>query len=127
MLYSYSKLFTFILLEVLFVLAGCTSNGRQLEPFASCLTEKGAVMYGAFWCAHCQEQKKLFGDSFQYINYVECSLPDGKTQTELCLKKNISGYPTWEFEDSRRVEGSMDLETLAQRTGCSLPTNNSPN
>ena len=30
-------------------------------------------MYGAYWCPHCQAQKKVFGESFQYVPYVECT------------------------------------------------------
>jgi hypothetical protein len=63
------------------------------DAFAKCLTEKGWVMYGAEWCSHCKEQKALFGDSFQYIKYVEC--PDN---VQLCLNKGVNGYPTWIVE-----------------------------
>lgn len=63
------------------------------DAFAKCLTEKGWVMYGAEWCGHCKVQKALFGDSFKYIKYIEC--PDN---TQLCLDKEISGYPTWKIE-----------------------------
>jgi hypothetical protein len=63
---------------------------KNYDAFAKCLTEKGATMYGAEWCPHCKEQKAVFGNSFKYINYVEC--PDN---TQLCLDKGIQGYPTW--------------------------------
>lgn len=29
-------------------------------------------MYGSVNCPHCQKQKAMFGDSFQYVTYVEC-------------------------------------------------------
>ena len=32
----------------------------ELDQFALCLGDKGAVFYGAFWCPHCQNQKKMF-------------------------------------------------------------------
>ena len=39
------------------------------DNFAKCLTEKGAVMYGAMdWCKFTQAQKAMFGKSFKYIN-----------------------------------------------------------
>lgn len=63
------------------------------DAFAKCLTEKGWTMYGAEWCSHCKAQKALFGDSFQYIKYVEC--PDN---TELCVAEGINGYPTWKIK-----------------------------
>ncbi|MDD2807526.1 MAG: thioredoxin domain-containing protein [Patescibacteria group bacterium] len=86
------------------------------DSLAQCLTDKGAVMYGAAWCSHCQAQKKDFGDAFRLINYVEC--PD---QTELCLAKNISGYPTWIFSDGSRLEGAQSLADLSAKTACALP------
>ena|SRR3989344_7537978 len=60
------------------------------DNFAKCLTEKGFVMYGAYWCPHCQNQKLAFGDSFKYIKYIECT-----EEVKLCIDKNIKGYPTW--------------------------------
>ncbi|MEI8253857.1 MAG: hypothetical protein WCG25_09235 [bacterium] len=29
-------------------------------------------MYGTETCSHCIAQKELFGDSFKYINYIDC-------------------------------------------------------
>lgn len=95
----------------------------QVEKLAQCLANKGAKMYGAFWCAHCQSQKRLFGTSFNKIKYIECSLPDGKTQTDECREAGVSGYPTWEFSDGSRLEGQISLETLAQKTECGEVSN----
>ncbi|OGD09202.1 hypothetical protein A2397_04435 [Candidatus Amesbacteria bacterium RIFOXYB1_FULL_44_23] len=87
-----------------------------LDDFAKCLDQKGAVMYGAYWCSHCQSQKKTFGDSFKFIKYVECT-----QQTQLCQEKNVSGYPTWEFADGTKLEGEQPLDQLSKTTGCQLP------
>lgn len=91
------------------------------DAFAQCLGEQGAVFYGAFWCPHCQAQKKLFGRSDDLLPYVECSTPDGEGQTEECTAAGIESYPTWEFEDGSRETGEVPLETLAEKTGCELP------
>lgn len=72
-------------------------------------------MYGAYWCPHCQAQKKLFGDSFQYVPYVECT-----QQTDLCLEKKIEGYPTWIASDSARFPGQLTLEKISEITQCAL-------
>lgn len=93
----------------------------ELDGFALCLEEKGAVFYGAFWCPHCQSQKAMFGRSEKLLPYVECSTPDGQNQAEECRAKNIEGYPTWEFNDGSRLTGEIPLETLAEKTGCELP------
>ena len=90
----------------------------QIEKLAQCLADKDAKMYGAFWCAHCQSQKRLFGTSFSKIKYIECSLPDGKTQTQECQEVGIKSYPTWEFNDGSRLEGQISLAVLAQKADC---------
>jgi thiol-disulfide isomerase/thioredoxin len=95
----------------------------KLDQFAICLKDKGATFYGAFWCPHCQAQKKLFGTSAKLLPYVECSTPDGNAQTQICIDKGIKGYPTWEFADgSRPFSGEATLVQLAEKTSCVLPT-----
>jgi len=90
------------------------------DTFAQCLTEKGAVMYGAKWCSHCKAQKAMFGDSFKYIKYVEC--PDEKN-IQICLENDVQGYPTWIIGTSTKLEGEVSFEKLSEVSGCSLPVN----
>ena len=92
----------------------------ELDDFARCLDEKGAIFYGAFWCPHCQDQKKAFGRSERLLPYVECSLPSGQGQTAVCQQAGIEGYPTWEFADGSRESGNLSLDFLASKTGCQL-------
>ena len=93
----------------------------KYDTFAQCLKDKGAIFYGAFWCPHCQAQKKMFGSSVKLLPYVECSTPDGSAQTKECKEKGIDGYPTWEFSDGSRLSGEIPLEQLAEKTSCPLP------
>lgn len=93
----------------------------ELDAFASCLGEKGATFYGAFWCPHCQTQKKMFGKSAKLLPYIECSTPDGRGQLPSCTEQKIEGYPTWEFADGSRFTGEVPLKTLAEKTLCNLP------
>jgi hypothetical protein len=37
------------------------NNSPKYVEFAQCLSDKGAVFYGAFWCTHCKSQKQMFG------------------------------------------------------------------
>lgn len=97
------------------------SQPGQYDALASCLKDKGAKFYGAFWCPHCQAQKKMFGKSEKLLPYIECSTPDGKAQTQNCIDQKIETYPTWEFADGSRLTGEIALADLAQKTGCSLP------
>ena len=96
------------------------SAGGDYDEFAQCLTDNGAKMYGAYWCPHCAEQKKIFGNSWKHVDYVECSLPNRAGTTQICIEENIQSYPTWEFSDGTKVSGFQSLQTLAQKTGCSL-------
>lgn len=96
------------------------SNPGELDGFAQCLTDKGAKFYGAFWCTHCQAQKKMFGKSVKYLPYIECSSPDGQNQLDICKEAGIEGYPTWVFADDSRLSGEIPLETLAEKTECAL-------
>lgn len=107
-----------LITSTLLLLFACSN---KLEPFAQCLTDKGAVFYGAFWCPHCANQKELFGSSIKNVTYVECSLPDRSGQTQACKDANITGYPLWAFADGSRLSGEVSLATLAQKTGCTLP------
>lgn len=88
-------------------------SNPALDQFAQCLAQKNVTMYGAYWCPHCQAQKKLFGDSFKYIRYVECT-----EETKACEEKGIKGYPTWIFEDGSRIEGEVTFSQLSQKTSC---------
>ncbi len=98
----------------------------KYDTFAQCLKDKGAVFYGAFWCPHCQAQKKLFGSSAKLLPYVECSTADGTGQLQVCKDKNITGYPTWILADGTLVPddspdgAGVKLETLAAKTSCVL-------
>jgi len=92
-----------------------------LDSFAHCLNAKGAKMYGAWWCPHCADQKESFGFAFQYVNYVECSLPNERKLNDACKQAGIKNFPTWEFADRARVEGTQPLDTLAKKTGCKMP------
>lgn len=98
-----------------------TNKPGKLDGFATCLKDSGAKFYGAFWCPHCRNQKELFGTSQKLIPYVECSTPDGKGQTDICIEKKIEGYPTWIFADGSKLTGEIPLADLAAKTNCALP------
>ncbi len=94
---------------------------NKLNAFAKCLGDKGAKMYGAYWCPHCADQKERFGSSFQYAPYVECGIKGSRTTSQVCTDANVKHYPTWVFADGSRVEGDHPLDFLSQQTGCPLP------
>lgn len=104
---------------ITFIFLSVSSKAGPYDAFAQCLTEKEAVMYGAYWCPHCANQKKMFGSSFKYVTYVECD-PKGKdAKPELCILKGVDSYPQWEIE-GKLYEGETPLGELARLSDCSL-------
>lgn len=100
------------------VLAACSGGESDADKeykakLAQHLTEVGAVVYGAYWCPHCKNQREAFGDAFKYIRYVECDPGGQNPKPQLCQSKGIKGYPTWEIK-GRFYEGDIPLETLAR-------------
>ena len=88
----------------------------NLDAFAQCLADKSVTMYGTEWCVYCQEQKKLFGDSFRLVPQVDCGKEPGK-----CTENKIENTPTWLFPDGHRLIGLQTLEKLSQESSCPLP------
>ena len=115
-----SKLFIVLFFIIILLVSSCAASDPVKDEFAKCLTENGAKFYGAFWCPHCAEQKKLFGGSIEYVDYIECSTPDRRGQTAVCQQAGIESYPTWIFNDGSRLDGVLSMETLSEKTGCSL-------
>ena len=81
------------------------------------LTSKGAVVYTAYWCRHCHDQKELFGkEAVQALNVIECAADGQNNQAELCQSKGVQGFPSWEI-DGKLDSGVKPLETLAELSG----------
>lgn len=91
----------------------------QHDALAQCLTEKGVKFYGASWCPHCAEQKRMFGSSMKHVDYVECALPGNQRgQAQACEDAKIESYPTWVFPDGTRLMGEQLPSVLAAKAGC---------
>ena len=99
----------FIILAITVYSVYSMSKPGQYDDFAKCLSDKGAVMYGAMdWCKYTQAQKGMFGKSFKYINYHEFNELEG-------IKKT----PTWVI-NGVWYENTQSFDTLAKVTGCRL-------
>jgi len=97
-----------------FFSCGAEKPLRPKDEFAQCLTKQGMAMYGTSWCGFCTAQKKKFGTSFQYIDYVDCD-----EQANICHEEGVSAYPTWK-KDGESYVGLKPLERLAEISGCEL-------
>ena len=87
---------------------------------AQCIKSQGVIFYGAFWCPHCQRTKAMFGSAAKYLPYVECSTPDGKSQTQICIDKNIQSYPTWIRPDGASITGEHTISEISTFSGCTI-------
>ena len=97
-----------------FIFAMPSSAGSGSEAaLARHLRESGAVMYGAYWCPHCQEQKALFGDAAGDLPYVECDPNGVNARPDLCEKAGVKAFPTWVIGD-KRLEGVQSPDALAE-------------
>ncbi|HII71633.1 TPA: hypothetical protein HA265_02655 [Candidatus Woesearchaeota archaeon] len=106
-------------LIALLLFSGCSSP--NLDDFAKCVNSTGMKMYGTFWCPHCQNVKKSFGTSFEFIDYTECDEGGPKGNPLKCQYADVKGYPTFIFGDGMRIEGEMSIGLIADKTGCELP------
>jgi protein-disulfide isomerase len=97
-----------------------SADKRDLDGFAKCLASKKATMYGSYLCPHCDDQKRMFGSSFQYVAYVECSVPGSREMSFDCKVELIRYTPTWILANEERLVGVQSLETLSSKTGCPL-------
>jgi hypothetical protein len=92
----------------------------RLDAFAQCLAARQVKMYGLYWCTHCEEQKEMFGSAFQYVPYIECGTKGVRAEQPSCIQAGVKNFPTWQFATERH-EGVLRLESLSEKSGCSLP------
>ena len=94
-----------------------TESTPAKVALAEHLTATGAVMYSAYWCPHCHEQKEDFGEeAAKKLTVIECAADGQNSQRALCESKNIEGYPTWEI-NGKLDSGVKPLKTLARLSG----------
>lgn len=105
----FSAIFVFVLILSGVVFSYVNSKKPSpLDGFAKCLTEKNAIMYGASWCKYTQAQKRMFGNSFRFVNYKDFS-----------ENPEVKITPTW-FINGKKYENAQSFDKLAAVTGCSI-------
>ena len=98
---------------------GYTVGDNRINEFASCLTEKGSIIYVySVDCEACNKQKSLFGDSWKYLNVINCETNENSGEAG-CLVIKVTQQPTW-FLNNRMRSGEKSLELLSNITGCVL-------
>ncbi len=92
------------------------SNPYQIE-LAKHLSASGAIMYSAYWCPHCHDQKEMFGqEAVKELRVVECASDGFQSQQSLCESKGINAFPSWEINQTID-SGIKSLKELAFLSG----------
>jgi uncharacterized membrane protein len=109
-----------------------TPSSEAETQLAQHLKATGAKMYGAYWCPHCCEQKRLFGETaMQALNYVECGEGGKNAQVDTCKEmapviekatQEKFGFPTWEI-NGQFYSGRKTLSELTTLSGYKGPQN----
>jgi len=100
-----------------------TKSSKQKIDFARFLNENKIIMYSAYWCPHCHDQKQLFGKkAAEELTIIECAKDGINNQYELCAQKGIDGFPSWEINNNI-YSGTRDLQELANMAGYMGDTN----
>ena len=85
--------------------------------FAKYLKDNGVVKYSAYWCPNCLNQGEIFGkQAYKELNVVECARDGKNSQTQLCIDKNIQGFPSWEI-NGKIIIGVQTLKELSELSG----------
>ena len=91
----------------------------DLGALARCVSDSGAIFYGAHWCPVCRQQKEAFGEHAASLPYFECyDGPRSAGMNDACAEAGIRGVPTWVFADGRVELGAMSPLELATATQC---------
>ena len=94
-----------------------SESTRESIELAKYLKDNGVVKYSAYWCPNCLNQGEIFGkQAYKELNVVECATDGKNSQTQLCIDKNIKGFPSWEIE-GKIILGVQSLKELSDLTG----------
>ena len=99
-----------------------TYTTEQVDNFAVCLTQKWVKMYGTDWCSHCLNTKKMFGESFSKITFINCDPKNTQSPADIniqCRTAWIEWYPTRIYKWAK-YPWALSLEELSEISGCSL-------
>jgi glutaredoxin len=120
-----SRLASLAALVTVLSACGASSSAISSSPsyesqLADHLTQTNSIMYGAYWCPHCADQKALFKEAAGQLTYVECAADGQNSQFQLCQDKGIKGYPTWEI-GGQLYPGVKSLEELSRLSNYPSP------
>ncbi|MBT4334814.1 hypothetical protein HOD61_03295 [archaeon] len=104
------KLILVLMVIITILLSGCQTNYDEL---AQCITTNNISMAGTSWCGHCNTQKEMFGNSFQYIDFHDCV-----EDRQWCINAGIEAYPAWVLADGTIILGVQSISKLTELSNC---------
>jgi len=94
-----------------------SESTKESIELAKYLNDNGVVKYSAYWCPNCLIQSELFGQqAYKELNVVECARDGKNSQTQLCIDKEIQGFPSWEI-NGKIILGVLTLKELSTLSG----------
>lgn len=90
-----------------------SSEGPDKVLLAECLSEKGFSLAGTSWCPHCADQRDMFGDAIDSLDYHDC-----EEEPDWCREKGITAYPSWITPYGSVSAGVKSLSFLEELSGC---------
>jgi len=109
------KEINWIILLIVFgiiILAKIILSNKSVETsneIAQCIGEN-SVLYTQLGCHACEAQKNIFGESYQYLNEIDCFY-----EREKCSE--ITATPTWLINGEKYI-GVQSIEELRELTKC---------
>jgi len=115
------KIYLTLVVIVLIIISGIyyfknVSQQTPEEQTMKCIASK-IILYSQTDCSHCKQQKQILGEYLSLFNIIECD-----KETDLCIKKEIIGTPTWEI-DGKLYQGVKSIKELSDITGCECNAN----
>jgi len=99
-----------ILAVIIFASIIISTRGNDTpKELAKCIGKR-TTLYVQLGCHACKIQEDMFGESYQYLNTIDCWF-----EKERC--GGIPSTPTWVIQEKKYTE-VLSIETLKQLTGC---------
>lgn len=105
-------LFVALAVAIGVVVMSLTQKPQNTDADVAKCIGKNSVLYVQLGCHACENQKKIFGDNYQFLNIVDCFYTQDK-----CIEKNITATPTWVIDGEKYV-GVQTSQLLMDLTGC---------
>jgi hypothetical protein len=106
---------TYVNVNWTFVSENELAKMTNIDSFAECLSIKWVRMYWTSWCSLCNEQKKLFWDSFDKVWFIDCD-----KERQHCLDVWVRWFPTWIDQNWNQYPWTQQLKKISDISWCPL-------